>query len=106
MRYSMPLKFERSPTAGAVEKGVQGLSAVLKGLVDIFSVFPYLFRKGVGLAISALQWAGRNVAQAIGTLVIALLAVVYLDAVYNIRGALSCFLTPSLCVAGRDMRVR
>ena len=102
----MAPKLERSVTAGKVEKGAQGLSAVFKGLVDIFSVFPYLFRKGVGLAISALQWAAANIAQAIGTLVIALLTVVYLDAVYNIRGALSCFLTPSLCVAGRDMRVR
>lgn len=104
----MAPKLERSVTAGKVDKGVQGLSAVLKGLVDIFSVFPYLFRKGVGLAISALQWATANIAQAVGMIVMLLLTLVYLDAVYNVRVRVSCFLSPSLCTHShtRDMRVR
>lgn len=106
----MPHKLERSVTAGAVKKGAQGVSAVLNGLYDIFSVFPYLFNKCIGLVISALQWAGRNVAQAIGVLVMTLLALVYLDGVYQIRIRVSCFLSPALCVSGyhtgQDMRVR
>ena len=102
----MPLKLDRSVTAGKLDKGVQGVSSVFKGLWDIFSVFPYLFRKCIGLAISALQWAAANIAQAIGVLVMTLLALVYLDAVYQIRVRVSCFLSPALCVSGQGMRVR
>lgn len=100
------MTLRRSVTGGKVDQGVAGVSLIIKGMWDIMSVFPYLFRKCVGLAISALQWAAANIAQAIGMLVMVLLTLVYLDAVYQIRVRISCFLSPSLCVSGRDMRVR
>lgn len=101
----MPPKLERSVTGAAVSVGVQGASAIVKGVIDILSVFPYLFAKVVSLAVSALKYAGQNIAQAIGTVVMIIVAVIWIDSIYDIRGALSCFIKPSLC-AGADVRVR
>lgn len=101
----MPPKLERSVTAGKVDKGVQGAAAIVKGVWDILSVFPYLFKKCLAIIISTLQWACANIAQAVGVLVLTILVMVYIDAVYNVRGAVACFIYPSLC-AGQDMRVR
>ena len=85
--------------------GVQGTSAIVKGVIDILAVFPYLFAKVVSLAVSALKYAGQNIAQTIGTVVMIIFAVIWVDSIYDIRGALSCFIKPSLC-AGADVRVR
>ena len=101
----MPPKLERSVTGATVSVGVQGTSAIVKGVIDILAVFPYLFAKVVSLAVSALKYAGQNIAQTIGTVVMIIFAVIWVDSIYDIRGALSCFIKPSLC-AGADVRVR
>ena len=94
---SMPPKFARSETEGKVEKGKEGLAAVGQGLWAILEVFPYLFRKFIALLISALQWAGVNVAQAIGTVAMIIIAAIYVDSIYDVRERLACFVKPSLC---------
>lgn len=94
---SMPPQYARSETEGKVAQGKAGLASVGQGLWAILEVFPYLFRKLLAILISALQWAGVNVAQAIGTVAMIIIAAIYVDSVYDVRERLACFVKPSLC---------
>ena len=101
----MPPQLQRSVTAGAVAVGVNGMSSILRGLVDVLSVFPYLFQKLAFMSLSFLPWGASNILQAIGVLVVGGGAVFWIDSVYNVRGSLACLLQPSLCASGRTSDV-
>ena len=102
----MPPKLQRSVTGAAVSVGVQGASAIVKGVIDILSVIPYLFAKVISVIAAALKYAGQNIAQAIGFTVMMFATIIYIDSVFNIRRSLSCIITPSLCATGSDVGLR
>ena len=102
----MPPKLERSVTGAAVSLGVQGVGAIVKGVIDILSVFPFLVRKLLSVIASFIEWGLRNLAQAIGLIVIAFATIIYIDSVFQIRRSLSCIISPSLCGTGRDVGLR
>ena len=94
---STPPRLERSLTAGAVDKGVDGVTAIARGLMDILSVIPYLLRKLMSLIMSALRYCAANIAQAVGVVVLMSLALIWVESVYHVRERVACVLQPSLC---------
>jgi hypothetical protein len=100
---STPPRLERSLTAGAVDKGVHGVTAVARGLADILSVIPYLLRKVMSLIMCALRYFAANIAQAVGVVVLMSLALIYIESVYHVRERVACVLQPSLCAVKREV---
>lgn len=101
----MPPQLQRSVTASAVAVGVSGVSSILRGLVDVLSVFPYLFQKVAFMSLAFLQWGASNILQAIGLLVVGGGTLFWIDSVYNVRASIACVLYPALCATARTSDV-
>ena len=96
-------RLERSVTAVAVEKGVDGVTAIARGVAQILYVFPHLVRKILSLIMCALRYFAANVAQAVGVVVLVSVALMWVESVYHVREQLACVLQPSLCAVKRDV---
>ena len=101
----MPPQLQRSVTASAVAVGVSGVSSILRGLVDVLSVIPFLFQKLAFMSLSFLHWGASNILQAIGVLVVGGGSVFWIDSVYNVRASIACLLYPALCVSATTSNV-
>ena len=100
---STPPRLERSLTAGAVEKSVDGVTAIARGVAQILYVFPHLVRKLIFLIMCVLRYFAANIAQAVGVVVLMSIALMWIESVYHVREGLACLLQPSLCGARKDI---